>query len=398
MEEITFSLFDRGRDVPDNIQDLVKRFEEEHGIRVRIETIPWAMGWARMVEVALYHSGPDVSEIGNSWAGDLTRMEALRPFRIDEIKTITGDEKFFESVWESVGKAKEDASSSYSIPWSADPRAVFYRRDVLANAGVDEAEAFINFDHFARMLATLKAKRIPMPLALPTQRSNLTIHHLASWIWGAGGSFLSPDNMNITFDEPKSLEGINAYFRLSHYLGAAAYAMGDYEAYEQFYTGKAAVALGGHWILHSTAMTNEVRENLGIKPMPAFPFVGGNQLVIWNHTRHESAALKFIEFLQSQSVARLIYPQFGLPVRRSTWNNPPFENDYYQVLMKAIQKGRGFPSGQLWGLVEKRLTDVFADIWANILRNPNEDPDNLIDVQLKGLANRLRLTLGSNPI
>ncbi len=398
MEEITFSYFDRGKDVPNNIEAVINQFEQEERIKVRLESIPWTMGWARMVEVALYHSGPDVSEIGNTWVGDLTRMEALRPFHSNEIKSITGDEDVFESVWDSVSRPIDDKSAAFSIPWSADPRAVFYRRDRIRDAGINEEQAFEDMGQFEQTLAILSAKKIPIPIVLPTLRTHLTIHNLASWIWGAGGSFLSPDNLSITFDEPKSLEGICAYYHLSRYLGMAAYEMGDYEAYEQYYTGKAAATLGGYWVLHSTAMISEVHENIGIKPVPVFPFVGGNQLVIWNHTRHEMAALKFIEFLHSEKASRLIYPQFGLPVHLSAWKHPPFDTAHYQVMMKAIQKGRGFPTGQLWGLVEKRLTDIFADIWANILMNPAEEPKDMIESQVKGLANRLRLTLGSNPI
>jgi multiple sugar transport system substrate-binding protein len=398
MEEITFSFFDRGRDVPDHIKDLVDQFEHDQGIRVRLETIPWTMGWARMVEVALYHSGPDVSEIGNSWAGDLTRMESLRPFSQIEVKSITGQDEFFPSVWDSVGKAKEDPSAVYSIPWTADARAVIYRRDWLSKAGVDESTAFDDTNRFEQALAGLKSNRTPTPLVLPTKRTSLTIHNLASWVWEAGGSFLSPDNQTILFDQPQALKGSIAYFRLSRFLGEAAHLMNDYDAYEQFYSGKAAVTLGGSWNLHSTAMSEEVHANIGVRPMPGVPFVGGNHLVIWNHTRHEMAALKFIEFLQTEAAAKLIYPQFGLPVRPGDWSWAPFDSPQYQVLKQSIQKGRGFPTGQLWGLVEKRLTDVLADIWANVLKDPEADPSEMIEGQIKGLANRLRLTLGGNPI
>ncbi len=397
MEEITFSIFDRGRDVPNHIPALLDQFEAEEGIHVRLETIPWSMGWARMVEVALYHSGPDVSEIGSTWAGDLTRMEALRSFTQHEIESIAGGEDFFKSVWESVGKSKDDPSAAYSLPWTADVRAVFYRGEILKNAGIDEAEAFKDTDHFEQMLSVLKSKGVAIPLALPTQRTNLTIHNLSSWIWAAGGSFLSPDNLSITFDEPQTLKAINDYYRLSRYLGEASSSLGDYDAYELFYSGKAAVIIGGYWILHSTSMSETVRNDLKVKPMPAVPFVGGNHLVIWNHTRHDLAALKLLDFLHGEKAANLIYPQFGLPVRKSTWNNPPFNTEHYQVLKETIEKGRSFPTGQLWGLVEKRLTDVLGDIWINILRDGNTDPAVIIDAQLKGLANRLRLTLGTNP-
>jgi multiple sugar transport system substrate-binding protein len=356
------------------------------------------MGWARMVEVALYHSGPDVSEIGNSWAGDLTRMEALRPFNRNEVKSISGDEKYFASVWDTVAKTKEDASSVYSIPWSADARAIFYRRDMLEKAGIDESQAFVNTEKFEQTLKTLLSKGYPIPLTLPTRRTSLTIHNLAAYIWEQGGSFLNPDNSSITFDQPEAIKGACGYYRLSRYLGEAAASLSDYEAYELFYNGKAAIVLGGHWNLLSTAMVDQVHQNLGLKPHPGVPFVGGNHLVIWNHTRHEMAALKFVEFLQTEKASKLIYPQFGLPVRQREWEYPPFNSESYKVLLTAIQKGRGFPAGQLWGLVEKRLTDVLADIWTNILKNLDQDPAPLIESQIKGLANRLRLTLGSNPL
>lgn len=398
MEEITFSYFDRGRDVPNNIQAVVDQFEHDQGIKVRLESIPWTLGWARMVEVALYHSGPDVSEIGNTWAGDLTRMEALRPFRKEEVESIAGSEKFFGSVWDSVGRTKEDPDSVYSIPWSADARAVFYRRDVLEKAGVDEACAFENTSNFEAMLATLKSKHVPIPITLPTQRTSITTHNLASWIWGAGGSFLGPDHATITFDLPEALKGANDYFHLSRYLGEAACPLSDYDAYELFYAGKAAMVLGGYWILSSMSATEEVRKSMGLKPMPAVPFVGGNHLIIWNHTRHSMTALKFIQYLEDERASRLIYPQFGLPVRRSAWTRPPFDSENYKVLLESIQRGRGLPTGQLWGLVEKRVTDILADIWSNVLRNPEEDSRELVESQLKGLANRLRLTLGSTPV
>jgi multiple sugar transport system substrate-binding protein len=395
MEEIAFSVFDHGKEAPDNMQALLRQFEQEQGIRVRLEIIPWTSGWSRMVEVALYHHGPDVSEIGNTWGPDLARMEALRPFEHDEINKIIGEEHFFESVWDGVVKTRDKISKVYSIPWSADVRVVFYRRDLLTKAGVDEAIAFKDTDQFDRTLAVLKAKHISMPLALPTQRSNLTIHNLASWVWSAGGAFLSPDNLYPIFDQPQALEGFKAYFRLSRYLDAAARNLGELEADQMFWSGQAAVILSGYWILHIKTITEEVRRNIGIMPMPGVPFVGGNQLIIWNHSRHVGAVLKFIQFLQSESAGRLIYPQFGLPVRSSAWVHPPFDAEHYQTLMRAIQKGRGFPTGQLWGLVEKRLTDVFTDIWTEVQREPEARLDTIVETHLINLARRLQMSLGS---
>ena len=63
----------------ENLYVLLKLFEEKYGIHVRVDAIPYSsLRWSSLVEAALYHSGPDVSEVGNTWVGDLVRMEAPR--------------------------------------------------------------------------------------------------------------------------------------------------------------------------------------------------------------------------------------------------------------------------------------------------------------------------------
>lgn len=58
-----------------------------------------------------------------------------------------------------------------------------------------------------------------------------------------------------------------------------------------------------------------------------------------------------------------------------------------------FKKGHGFPSVRLWVLVEKRLTDVLADIWTGVLKKPESPPDEIVETQLKAPAQRLQLTL-----
>jgi hypothetical protein len=65
----------------------------------------------------------------------------------------------------------------------------------------------------------------------------------------------------------------------------------------------------------------------------------------------------------------------------------------YPIFKDAIMKGRGFPPVRLWGLVEKRLTDTLTEIWAEVLKEPESHSDEIVETQLKGLAQRLQLTL-----
>jgi multiple sugar transport system substrate-binding protein len=393
MEEIAFSIGNHGAEGMENLWEMLQKFEQQYGIHVRLDIIPYSsLRWSSLVEAALYHTGPDISEVGNTWVGDLVRMEALRPFQPEEVDEITRGVHYFDVIWQSSTRINQGIKSVYSIPWSSDARAIFYRRDLLERAGIDEATAFESFAHLEKTLVILKDKGISVPLALPTRRSSMTLHFIASWIWGAGGDFLSPDETNLAFDQPQALEGCKAYYRLMRFLGPEVRDLEEYEADDAFGTGKAAVLLSGFWV-PTNDLAAEVRKNLGAAPMPGIPFVGGGNIVVWRHSRHESAALKFIHFFHTEEAAKLLYPRFGLPISENGWCNPPFDSDIYQVFRTAIQKGRGFPTTWLWGLVEKRLTDTLADIWVELLKGPGLSLDAIVEAHLNGLARHLQLTL-----
>jgi multiple sugar transport system substrate-binding protein len=393
MEEIIFSIFNHNDAALKNMEVLLQKFEQRFGIRVHIDKVPSSTArWSKLVETALYHNGPDISEVGNTWVGDLVRMEAVRAFKPDEVNEIVGERRFFDAVWKSNLIMDHGAPIVYSIPLLADVRVLFYRRDFLAKAGIDETNAFKDFEHLEKTLAGLKTRGIPMPLVLPTRRTSMTLHFVASWVWNNGGDFLSPDGTKLAFDQPQAMDGFKAYFRLAHHLSPEARNLEENDADAAFDTGKAAVFPSGYWNI-SNELAADVRQNLGVAPMPGVPFVGGSNLVIWNHSRHAPAAIKLIKFLQTNEAAILLYPWFGLPISEDSWSISPFNLGLYPILKDAIMKGRGFPPVRLWGLVEKRLTDTLTEIWAEVLKEPESHSDEIVETQLKGLSQRLQLTL-----
>jgi multiple sugar transport system substrate-binding protein len=393
MEEITFSIFNHNDAALKNMEVLLQKFEQRFGIRVHIDKVPSsAARWSKLVETALYHNGPDISEVGNTWVGDLVRMEAVRPFKPDEVTEIVGERHFFDAVWNSNLVMDHGSPIVYSIPLLADVRVLFYRRDLLAKAGIEETNAFNDFGQLEKTLNSLKVRGIPMPWVFSTRRTSMTLHLAASWVWNNGGDFLSPDGTKLAFDQAQAMNGFKSYFRMARHLSPEARNLEESEADAMFDTGKAAVFPSGYWNI-SNELAAEVRQNLGVAPMPGVPFVGGSNLVIWNHSRHPLAAMKLIKFLHTQEAAMLLYPWFGLPISEDRWSISPFNFGLYPILKEAIMKGRGFPSVRLWGLVEKRLTDTMTEIWAEVLKETESHSDEIVEAQLKGLAQRLQLTL-----
>ena len=392
MEEITLSVYSHGIAAEEKLRALLQDFEEKVGIHVRLDTIQFsALRWPRVVEAALYHSGPDVSEVGSSWVGDLVRMDALRSFSKDEFDQIVDGGYLFDSIVKSHAWVSRGVPV-YSIPFTADARVVFFRRDLFEKAGIDEITAFSKFVQLQNTLVALKEKGIPIPIVLPNRWSSMTLQCIASWVWEKGGDFLEPGGTKLVFDSPESLEGFTDYFRLVHHLVSDARDLEEYKADEMFNSGRAAILFSGYWI-PSSNMVDAVRTNLRAACMPGIPFVGGSDLVIWNHSRHASVALSLIKYFQSKQAGKYLHPWLGLPIKEHDWRSPILNTDIFQVFKESILKGRTFPHSQLWGLVEKRLTDTFAEIWAEVINAPSGDLDMLVENRIKELAARLQYIL-----
>ena len=161
--------------------------------------------------------------------------------------------------------------------------------------------------------------------------------------------------------------------------------------------GKVAAIIGGHWQLPAfeKIASPEVWKNLGIAPLPGIVFLGGSNLVIWEHVHNKMAAVRLVGFLTSDRVQQVYPPRVGLyPVRRDTLVKPPFTDDpVYRDLAARFETGRSYPAVSLWGVVERRLPRTLADIWEAHLQNPDEDLDDLLRKHIDPLAKRIAITL-----
>ena len=87
-------------DSPAGIQPLLDEFESDSGIRVRLRLLAWDTAWSDLVKVALYGDGPDVSEIGSTWLGDLVAMNAVRALDEAELAHLERPSAFLPSAWQ----------------------------------------------------------------------------------------------------------------------------------------------------------------------------------------------------------------------------------------------------------------------------------------------------------
>ena len=377
------------------LRSLLDAFERQHNIHVDFEVIDWGIGWARLVETAIYGRGPDLSEVGSTWVADLVRMNALQSFSPIDMKMIGGEKDFVPANWKAgVTLNTSDGSPIvWGVPWSTDVRLIFYRRDFLEQAKIDPTRAFSHVQDLALTLETLKAYGFQLPVSLATLRSPMTIHQMASWIWDCGGDFMMPDGKRVAFDTPSALQGMRYYFGLGQYIPPRHHKISELQVDRLFTSDDAALLFSGSWLV-GTPDLNAMQANLGLAPMPGGTFAGGSHLVVWKHSVKKEAALLLTDFLVKHSAKHGIFPTFGLPAYLPSWAATPFmEEPYFSAFYSALQNGHSFPTSELWGLVEKRLADIVPSIWEKVLASDKPDIDKILAETIVPLARLLNLSL-----
>ena len=115
--------------------------------------------------------------------------------------------------------ARPGTSFATSLPWFLDVRPLFFRRDVLAEAGVDP-KTLLNWTDFRKALLkiqkadlTIEGMRIA-PIGYPGKHDWNVIHNLAPWVWGAGGDFLDSTGSESRLATKESIAGILFYLNL----------------------------------------------------------------------------------------------------------------------------------------------------------------------------------------
>jgi multiple sugar transport system substrate-binding protein len=399
MKELGLSVLSHGADFVGLLRPWLDQFEAQNGVRIEANLFEWEAAWSEYLKISLYRHGPEISEMGSTWISSLVAMNVLKPFSERELKMFGGASAFLPSTWQF--EPADAFGSVWALPWLAYERLIYYRRDVLDKAGIDETSAFQTHEQFARTLERLVECKVDVPWCIPTRHSRDTIHNIASWVWSAGGDFVSPDGRHILFNEPAARAGMRAYFDLYRYLAPSA--RHKYESDSLFKQGQAAVVMSGPWLwpldLQQSDTTSQVAGNIGVAIPLSVAFIGFSYLVVWKYTGNEMLVTKLLRQLAGPELLAAISLRAGGPlsVRLDALEHSPLAGEpNYQMMVKALKTGRSFPAVSLWGLVEEKLDTALEMIWNEVLSEEHPDIDAIMNRNLDPLARRLELTLSSD--
>jgi trehalose/maltose transport system substrate-binding protein len=208
----------------------------------------------------------------------------------------------------------------WAVPYTSNAGLLYYRKDILARAGVAPPRTWAQLAG----LATAVAPRYHMDgyAGQYMLYEGLTVNFTEA-VQSAGGAVLSGDGKHVALDSPQAREGLNFLvqgFRQG-WIPRAALGWDENKASAAFEAGR--LLFMRNWPLAYGLASrpgpgNKVVGRFGVVPLPGpagrgSSSLGGGDLAISAFSRHQRTALQFIKYLTSLPNERQILIDGSLP-------------------------------------------------------------------------------------
>jgi multiple sugar transport system substrate-binding protein len=314
------------------VQQLLPEFERRNpDVRVQIQQLPWTVAHEKLLTAFAGGSLPDLCQLGNTWIAEFSTLNALS--RLDERVASSRSidpRDYFGGIWDTnvVGGAVA------GIPWYVDTRLLFYRKDLLRNAGFDSAPR--SWDEWQRALAAIKRQAGPQrySILLPLNE----VEPLLALALQQGKPFLRDDDGRGAFAEKGFRQALDFYAAMfrngwAPLVGGAQIS----NVWNEFGRGYFAFYISGPWNIEEfkRRLPANVSDQWMTAPLPGpdgpgASTAGGSSLVIFRSSRHVDAAWRLIEYLSQPEIQLRFHALTGnLPPRRSAWDDKALANDVY---------------------------------------------------------------------
>ena len=307
------------------VQQLMPEFERLHpGVRVRVQQIPWSAAHEKLLTAFVGGAMPDVFQVGSTWIPELVALGALAPLdqRIEASPAVRAAD-YFPGIYD----ANRVDGTTWALPWYVDTRLLFYRRDLLATAGYDQAPS--DWATWVDAMARVKEHAGAGNYAILLPVSEWQPPVILALQRGAG--LLRDDDTHGNFQSNEFREAFTFYLDFFRSGLAPASAEGQIaNLYQDFGDRFFSVYITGPWNLGEFAarLPAELQGAWMTAPMPSpdesggpgISIAGGASLAISSSSPHGDAAWQLVEFLADPERQLEFYRLTGdLPARRAAW-------------------------------------------------------------------------------
>jgi multiple sugar transport system substrate-binding protein len=348
------------------VKEMVPEFETLNpGIRVEVQQIPFINAHEKILTACVGGVTPDLAQVGNTWIPELTNLEAIA--RLDERlsrSAVIARADYFPGIWDT----NVVDGAVRGIPWYVDTRLLFYRTDLLAEAGF--AAPPRTWSQWVEAMRRIKARRpTRFAILLPVDEYEQPL--ILGRELGAG--LLRDGDRYGDFRSPAFRRAAAFYVDLFRTGLAPSWSNSQINnVYQQFAAGDFVFYITGPWNIGEfrRRLPAEMQDKWKTAPMPApdassqFPGVsvaGGASLVLFRGSRHPQEAWKLVEFLSSPAEQVKFHHVTGdFPPRVSVWADPELAGDPQTAAFRA-QLERVVPAPKI-----PEWEEISIQIWQSL--------------------------------
>ncbi|RCX18563.1 carbohydrate ABC transporter substrate-binding protein (CUT1 family) [Fontibacillus phaseoli] len=341
----------------ESVEPIAKMYEEKNpGVKVDVQAIPWDSAHDKLLTAVASKNGPDVIQMGTTWIPEFASAGALldmAPYieKYPELKT----ENFFDGAIQTT----QYDGVTVGIPWYVETRGLFYRTDLLEEAGYPEGpQTWDELKDAAKKLAGRGAGNYAMPIDAKDQ------NYLSMFAWQAGSDIITADRQP-QFNQPEYVEAMNF---LNSFYKENLVPPTDLDTVTGFKDGTVPMFISGPWMIQAVKDQNpEIEGKWTVKTLPANKnnksLMGGSDLSIFKYSKNPEGAAKFIAYLSSEEAQLKFYETSNsLPALKTAWDNEQFSDPMIAAFGKQLESAIPTPMVKEWEEVSQASVAAFERI------------------------------------
>lgn len=347
------------------ISQLIDRFQKENP-SITVKQVPVEEDAYNTKIITLARSGslPDVVEVSHDYAKVMDKEQLIDHDAVKTLINTLGEDAFYDGVLRVV--RTEDGTGYTGVPVSAWLQGIWYRKSVLANAGIEEPKNWAQLLDAARRLTHARDKKYG--IALPTAESVMSEQTFSQFALSNNANVFNAEG-NVTVNSPEMLASLNYYRELARCTMPGSNNV--MEIKDAFMNGTAPMAVYSTYILPAVQQEGTLADLGFVVPTEKTPAVFGVitslTMTIGQTARENEASRKFVAFMeQAQNAAEwvLMSPGAVLPVTKAVAENPAFKDSPAIKVFGTLpaQLIAQYPNMQVFGSVGEKNFTRMGDI------------------------------------
>lgn len=356
----------QGKDNSGKIQGLMDMWNEEHPdekvTMIELSTEPDQQRQSMIQNAETKSDAYCTESVDNVWVGEFAANQWILPLPEDEMNK----EEFLEPVW-NTGLYRDQL---YAVPHGSDGALLYYRADLLREAGFDHAPN--TWDEMAQMCEAVQAmpgnEGMSCYVGQFAKYEGLTVN-IDEIIHTAGGQIIDPSTGEVVVDSPEAKAALE---KLSEWIkdGKIAQETLDYneeDGRSAFQSGK--VIFLRNWPYVYSLVQNEVPDmEFDVAPLPGFEkgqigasSLGGHNIAISSFCENKATALDFVKFYTSAEAQAYMLKEASLaPVYTAVYDDPANieQYPYLPTLKQSIEAAYPRPQVPNYGDVTAAIQDA----------------------------------------